>query len=86
MLSPFNTEGYRLYLQAINLQYNLLLELVSDVLNGVSQNVYWDFTWSAWNHTVQGNEISSIDCFHPSSDGQRTISEITWADGPFSAF
>jgi hypothetical protein len=39
-----------------------------------------------WNCQVQGSDISSIDCFHPSSDGQRALSEGTWADGPFSAF
>ncbi len=86
MLSPFNSEQDRLNLQAINLQYNQLLASVSSQANALSPNLYWDFTWSVWNYQVQPDDISSIDCFHPSSDGQRALSEGTWADGPFSAF
>jgi lysophospholipase L1-like esterase len=86
MLAPYNTEATRLAVQAANYEYNRLLEIVVDMVVPLSSNVYWEYTWSVWNHPVQGNEISSIDCFHPSSDGQRALSEITWSDGPFSAF
>ncbi|HEB88050.1 MAG TPA: hypothetical protein ENI85_00620 [Deltaproteobacteria bacterium] len=86
MLSPLNSESDRLALQAINLQYNQMLDLVSGIADDLSTSVYFDFTWSVWNHQFQGGDISSIDCFHPSSDGQRTLSSQTWADGPFSAF
>ncbi len=86
MLSPLGTEQSRLALQQVNLVYNLLLELATTTLNDLSDDVYWDFTWAVWDYPIQGNDISSIDCFHPSSDGQRAFSEGTWADGPFSAF
>jgi len=86
MLSPFNSESDRLALQAINLQYNQYLDIIADAANNLSPNVYWDYTWSVWNIQFQGNDISSIDCFHPSSDGQTTAAAVTWADGPFSAF
>ncbi len=86
MLSPVNTEQDRLNLQQVNLVYNLLLELAANAVNDLSPDQYWDYTWSVWNYQVQGSDISSIDCFHPSSDGQRALSEGTWADGPFSAF
>ena len=86
MLSPLNTEQDRLNLQQVNLVYNLLLELAADALDQLSSDVYWEYTWAVWNYQIQPQDISSIDCFHPSSDGQRALSEGTWADGPFSAF
>ena len=86
MLSPGNSEADRLFLQSINLQYNQFLELISGIAVDRSEAIYWDFTWSVWDYQVQGGDISSIDCFHPSSDGQKALSAGTWADGPFSAF
>jgi lysophospholipase L1-like esterase len=86
MLSPLNTEQDRLALQAINLQYNQYLAYVTALANASSQRVYWDFTWSVWDYQVQGSDISAIDCFHPSSEGQRRLSEGTLVDGPFAAF
>ena len=86
MLSPFNSEADRLALQATNLAYNQMLASVAPQANALSPNLYWDFSWAVWNHAVQGNEISSIDCFHPSSDGQRALAAESWADGPFGAF
>ncbi len=86
MLSPANTEQNRLALQLINLQYNYLLFVVSDLLDTYSPNVYWDFTFAPWVYQIQGDDISAIDCFHPSSQGQRVLSVGTWATGPFAAF
>jgi lysophospholipase L1-like esterase len=86
MLSPLNTEQDRLALQAVNLRYNLFLRAVTNAVNNASPNVYWEFTMALWNLQIQGDDISSIDCFHPSSDGQRKASAVTWANGPFSAF
>lgn len=86
MLSPFGTEQSRLAVQRLNLAYNQVLSFVVDIARNASQDVYWEYTWAVWNHQIQGNEISSIDCFHPSSAGQRTISEVVWSDGPFAAF
>lgn len=86
MLSPGNSEADRLALQSVNLLYNQMLDIISGLANDLSQNVYWDYTWSVWNYQVQGSDISSIDCFHPSSRGQLILSLATWADGPYSAF
>jgi lysophospholipase L1-like esterase len=86
MLSPFNTEQNRLALQLINLQYNYLLAVVTNLLDANSPNLYWNFTWAPWAYQFQGDDISAIDCFHPSSQGQRILSAGTWATGPFAAF
>jgi len=86
MLSPLNSEADRLALQATNLAYNQMLASVTPQANALSPNVYWDFSWAVWNHQVLGNEISSIDCFHPSSDGQSALAADSWAGGPFAAF
>jgi len=86
MLTPFGNEESRRTVQRLNLAYNQVLEIVVNIVRDASQDVYWEYTWSVWNHQIQPNEISSIDCFHPSSDGQRTISELVWSDGPFAAF
>jgi hypothetical protein len=35
-------------------------------VNDASPNVYWEFTMTLWNLQIQGDDISSIDCFsHP---------------------
>ncbi len=86
MLSPGTSEAQRLALQATNLGYNQYLDIISNAANNLSSKVYWDYTWEVWNYQVQGGDISSIDCFHPSSDGQEALAAATWADGPFSAF
>jgi len=85
VVSPFGTEETRAYAQLLAFAYNSLLELVVDAVEPLSM-LYWDFTWAPFN--IQGTtaDISSIDCFHLSSAGQRKMSEATWADGPFSAF
>ena len=86
LLTPLNIEQYRLDLQGINAGYNYLLSLVTDVVDEHSLNVYWEYTSFTFRYGFTGDDISAIDCFHPSSRGQRVISHLTWIDGPFSAF
>jgi hypothetical protein len=31
------------------------------------------------------DDVSHLDCFHPSAEGQAKLAEVTWNDGPFAA-
>jgi hypothetical protein len=44
----------------------------------------WD-EWAAFNYEFVPAEISSIDFFHPSVQGQAGIAELTWAAGYWPA-
>ena len=32
------------------------------------------------------SDVSDLDCFHPSAQGQKTLSKETWDIGPFGAY
>jgi hypothetical protein len=85
LVDPYNA-GTRDLLSAQIGVYNGILEgLVAD-FNTTDSNHNYYYTRAAYDHSItslSGNEISDIDCYHPSGEGQRVLSEITWEDGPF---
>lgn len=83
MLSSSNTEADRLYVQQRNFAYNDIIEEEVAAKDSLSGRVYFEFT-QAEDVVFTGDDISSIDCFHPSSDGQALIAELAWSDGPFT--
>jgi lysophospholipase L1-like esterase len=82
MLSPSNTEADRLFVQSRNFAYNDVIEIEVSVKNATSRRVYYHFL-DAESVAFTGDHISSIDCFHPSAEGQELLSELTWSQGPF---
>ncbi len=82
MLSPDNTEADRLYVQSRNFAYNDIIEAEVERIHRLTRRVYFHFT-DAESVAFTGDDISSIDCFHPSADGQALIAEVGWSDGPF---
>ena len=83
LLSPSNSEADRLYVQSRNLAYNDVIRSEVQRMQNMSNQVHYHFT-DAENVAFTGDDISSIDCFHPSADGQELIAELGWSDGPFS--
>ncbi len=83
MLSPFNTEADRLYVQQRNFAYNDIIEQEVGAFEASSRRVYFQFT-DLESVPFTGDDISSIDCYHPSADGQALIAERAWTDGPFA--
>jgi lysophospholipase L1-like esterase len=84
MLSPFNSEADRLYVQSRNVGYNTILRNVTLELDAA--NPEFLFYADAYSFNFVENEISNIDCFHPSWRGQRTLSREIWNQGPFRTF
>jgi lysophospholipase L1-like esterase len=84
MLSPFNSEADRLYVQSRNVGYNTILRNVTLELDAA--NPEFLFFADAYSFNFVQNEISNLDCFHPSWRGQRTLSREIWNNGPFRDF
>ena len=84
MLSPFNSEADRLYVQSRNVGYNNILRNVTLELDAANSEFL--FYADAYSFNFVENEISNIDCFHPSWRGERTLSREIWNLGPFKDF
>lgn len=83
MLSPDNSEADRLYVQSRNFAYNDVIALEVARMQAGSPRVHYHFM-DAEAVAFTGDDISSIDCFHPSGDGEALISSLSWAQGPFA--
>ncbi len=82
MLSPSNSEADRLFVQSMNFAYNDAIRTTVIRRHAASRRAYYHFI-DVEAVPFTGGDISSIDCFHPSADGQALISEETWTRGPF---
>ena len=83
MLSPANTEADRLFVQSMNFAYNDVIRDAVIAKHGSSRRAYYHFI-DVESVPFTGDDISSIDCFHPSADGQELIAEVAWSTGPFA--
>ncbi len=86
MLSPFNSEADRLYVQSRNIGYNAILADVTAEKAGLHPGKFISFTGVSFSEPFVERDISDIDCFHPSWRGQKKISEGTWNDGFFQSY
>jgi hypothetical protein len=50
--------------------------------NANSRRAYYRFV-DLESQPFRGRHISSIDCFHPSEEGEALLSEVLWIAGPF---
>lgn len=89
ILGPFRTDADR---EAMKLRiegFNSILEdLVTQLKGGAPLNLPADFqpdlyhnyfyTNEVFEHPFVPSDVSDLDCFHPSPDGQRNLSYITW--------
>jgi lysophospholipase L1-like esterase len=86
MLSPFNTEDDRLYVRSRNIGYNQILADVAAEMAVQHPSRFISYTDMPFSQTFVEQDISDIDCFHPSWRGQKKLSEWTWFDGPFQDY
>ena len=86
MLSPFNTENDRLYVQSRNIGYNQILKGVTTEKAGQHPEKFISFTDTSFTLPFTAKDISNIDCYHPSWRGQRALSKAIWDDGFFKAY
>lgn len=82
MLSPDNTEADRLYAQNQNKFYNGLIQMEVRKKQSASTRVHYKFL-PAMDTVFNSDDISNIDCFHPSGRGEALLSEMSWTSGPF---
>lgn len=85
MLSPFNSEADRLYVQSRNEGYNAILASVTSEKAAQHPGKFISYTDVTFSEPFVESDISNIDCFHPSWRGERLISEGTWNDGFFQS-
>lgn len=86
MLSPLNSEADRLYTRGRVMAFNDILERVVDEYQASDPHHWYAFTSSTFEYAFAPDQVSGFDCFHPSAQGQKDLSRITWQDGPFSAY
>lgn len=86
MLSPFNTETDRLYVQSRNIGYNQILEDVTIQKAAQHPGKFISFTDASFSFLFTQSDISNIDCYHPSWRGQKAFSKRIWDDGLFQAY
>lgn len=86
MLSPANTEADRLFTRSRNLAFNTILRDLASEYNRDDIDRYYAYTDAAERIEFAADDVSPFDCFHPSANGQRLLSEATWTTGPFREF
>lgn len=83
MLSPLLTDSQRAFTRSMNIAYNQVLEDLVAEYEATDPHHHYFFTDTTFNYDFVPDEVSGIDCFHPSARGQRNLSAVTWAAGPF---
>jgi lysophospholipase L1-like esterase len=86
MLSPQNSEADRLYVQSRNVGYNQILADVTAEEAAQHPGKFVSFTSVTFDEPYLEQDISNIDCFHPSWRGEKKIARETWLDGFFAAY
>ena len=82
MLSPALSEADRAFVQSVNFAYNDAIRDSVAARNGASRRAYYHFI-DIEGLPFDGDDISSLDCFHPSAQGQALLAAETWSRGPF---
>jgi len=83
MLSPDNSEADREYVRSRNIRYNQILQFLTAIGAVRFSKLHISWTDVTFTYPFTADDVSNIDCYHPSSQGQRAISRETWNDGPF---
>ncbi|MBI5116016.1 hypothetical protein HZA56_06040 [Candidatus Poribacteria bacterium] len=86
MLNPLNTEADREYTRSRNIAFNSILERVTNEYQANDSHHHYYFTNLPFVYPFVEGDISSLDCFHPSGQGQKTLSRESWNAGPFKAY
>jgi lysophospholipase L1-like esterase len=85
MLDPDNSEAERQVTRGRIVSFNMILEELATEYDAADLQHYWQFTDTSFTTDFDDDHVSSIDCFHPSAEGQELIAEETWVTGPFAA-
>ena len=80
LLDERNTERDRLRVRQRVEEYNEVLQEVCER----HESCHHD-GGAVFMHPFESEDVSPMDFFHPSIAGQRTLAEVTWANGPFAS-
>jgi hypothetical protein len=86
MLSPLNTDADREYTRSRNIAFNEILRKVTAEYKQDDPYHYYYYAGATFSYSFVENQVSDIDCFHPSARGQKDLSKLTWDVGPFNAW
>lgn len=78
MLSRYNTELDRQYVQSRNVGYNQILQRVAGQMAASYPGKFVRFSAAGYQLPATQDQISDLDCFHASWRGQRALSTLTW--------
>lgn len=78
MLSENSTDMDRQYLQSRNIGYNAILERVTGEFAASYPGKFVRYAPATFQLPTAQDQLSDIDCFHASWQGQRATAELTW--------
>jgi lysophospholipase L1-like esterase len=84
MLSENATELDRQYLQARNVGYNAILERLSGEMAASYPDKFVRYAPATFGLPTAQSQLSDIDCFHASWQGQKATAELTWPSTGFA--
>ena len=85
MLDPDLSDAERLQTRDRLVGFNTILANLVAEYDAADPQHYWQFGDTTFTTDFGPDDVSSIDCFHPSAEGQTLIAEETWVAGPFAA-
>jgi lysophospholipase L1-like esterase len=83
VLSPQATDADRAFALSRIVAYNQILQEVTGSKAAQHQDKFISFTDVSFTYPFMQSEISNLDCFHSSWEGQKALSRETWNSGPF---
>jgi hypothetical protein len=78
MFSENSTDLDREYLQSRNIGYNVILERVTTEMAASYPGKFVRYAPLTFQLPTAQDQISDLDCFHASWQGQRAAAELTW--------
>jgi lysophospholipase L1-like esterase len=85
VFGPDLTDADRAAVRERIVAYNGVLATLTALYDAGDEHHYWHYTNAAFELPFEASDVSEIDCFHPSTEGQTRLAEVTWAAGPFAA-
>jgi lysophospholipase L1-like esterase len=78
VLGPFRTDADRDQMRERIIEFNAILQELVEEFDSTDTNHYYFYTNEIFDLNFLENQVSDLDCFHPSPDGQEELSRITW--------
>ncbi|HYE37283.1 SGNH/GDSL hydrolase family protein [Methylocaldum sp.] len=83
VLSPQATDADRAFALSRIMAYNQILQEVTGSKAAQNPDKFISFTDVSFTYPFTQSELSNLDCFHSSWEGQKILSRETWNNGPF---